>query len=57
LKVANFDSAEDDELIKEIKADYDFIRNKLITKGFKNIERFSWQKCARQTWEVITKND
>src|SRR3989339_309945 len=35
LKVANFDSAEDDELIKEIKADYDFIRNKLITKGFK----------------------
>ncbi|MEK9156737.1 MAG: MutH/Sau3AI family endonuclease [Patescibacteria group bacterium] len=34
LKVANLDFAEDDELILEIKADYDFIRNKLITEGF-----------------------
>ncbi len=34
LKVANLDFAEDDELIQEIKADYDFIRNKLITQGF-----------------------
>src|SRR3990167_4617781 len=28
LKVTSLDFAEDDELIKEIKADYDFIRNK-----------------------------
>jgi DNA mismatch repair protein MutH len=35
MKVANLDFAETDELIREIKADYDFIRNKLITKGFK----------------------
>jgi len=34
LSVASLDFAEDDELIKEIKADYGFIRNKLITKGF-----------------------
>lgn len=34
LEVTSLDFAEDDELIKEIKADYDFIRNKLITKGF-----------------------
>lgn len=34
LKVASLDFAEDDELIKEIRADYDFIRNKLITQGF-----------------------
>ena len=34
LKVASLDFAEDDELIKEIKIDYDFIRNKLITEGF-----------------------
>lgn len=34
IKVASLDFAEDDELIKEIKADYDFIRNKLITEGF-----------------------
>lgn len=35
LKVTSLDFAEDDELIKEIKADYDFIRNKLIKEGFK----------------------
>lgn len=35
LKVTSLDFTEDDELIKEVKADYDFIRNKLITKGFK----------------------
>ena len=34
LKVTSLDFAEDDELIKEIKADYDFIRDKLITQGF-----------------------
>lgn len=34
LKVASLDFAEDDDLILEIKADYDFIRNKLITRGF-----------------------
>ena len=34
LKVTSLDFAEDDELIKEIEADYDFIRNKLITQGF-----------------------
>ena len=34
LKVTSFDFSETDELIKEIKSDYDFIRNKLITKGF-----------------------
>lgn len=37
LKVTSLDFTEDDELIKEIKADYDFIRNKLITKGFKSL--------------------
>lgn len=34
LRVASLDFAEDDELIKEIKADYDFIRVKLIKDGF-----------------------
>lgn len=37
LKVASLDFAEDDELILEIKADYDFIRNKLIKKGFESL--------------------
>jgi len=35
LKVASLDFAEDDELIKEIEADYEFIRNKLIRRGFR----------------------
>jgi DNA mismatch repair protein MutH len=34
LSVASLDFAEDDDLIKEIKADYDFIRAKLIKHGF-----------------------
>ena len=37
LKVASLDFAEDDELIKEIKTDYDFIRNKLIKQGFESL--------------------
>jgi len=34
IKVTSLDFAETDELILEIKADYDLIRNKLITQGF-----------------------
>ena len=37
IKVASLDFAEDDKLIKEIKADYDFIRNKLIKLGFESL--------------------
>lgn len=37
LKVASLDFAEDDELIKEIKADYDFIQEKLIKHGFESL--------------------
>ena len=37
IKVASLDFAEDDELIKEIKADYDFIREKLINHGFESL--------------------
>ena len=34
LKVQSFDFIESDTLIQEIQADYEFIRNKLITQGF-----------------------
>src|SRR3989338_10354169 len=34
IKMASLDFSEDDDLIKEIKTDYDFIRAKLIKKGF-----------------------
>ena len=37
LKVASLDFAEDDELIKEIMGDYDFIREKLIKHGFESL--------------------
>lgn len=37
LQVTSLDFTEDDELIKEIKADYDFIREKLIQTGFKSL--------------------
>ncbi|MFA6548244.1 MAG: MutH/Sau3AI family endonuclease [Candidatus Magasanikbacteria bacterium] len=37
IKVTSLDFAETDELIQEIKADYDFIRNKLIKEGFKSL--------------------
>ena len=34
IKVMSLDFLETEELIQEIKADYDFIRNKLIKEGF-----------------------
>lgn len=37
LKVASLDFAEDDELIREVEADYEFIRNKLRTLGFSSL--------------------
>lgn len=37
LKVASLDSSKTDELIKEIKAEYDFIREKLIKYGFEEL--------------------
>lgn len=37
LNVASLDFAETDELIKEIKSDYDFIRRKLIEHGFASL--------------------
>ena len=37
LKVTSLDFSETDELIQEIKMDYDFIRHKLVTKGFKSL--------------------
>jgi len=37
LKVTSLDFSETDEIIQEIKADYDLIRNKLIKKGFASL--------------------
>ncbi len=31
----------------------DDLRNKMIEKGFKNVKRFSWEKCARETVDVL----
>ena len=37
LKVASLDFAKDDELIQEIKADYEFIKEKLLNHGFESL--------------------
>ena len=37
LKVTSFDFLEEKQLIDEIEADYEFIRNKLITQGFTSL--------------------
>ena len=37
LKVTSLDFSETDELVQEIKADYDFIRIKLIQLGFESL--------------------
>lgn len=29
------------------------VRDKIVKAGFENIKRFSWEKCARQTLEVL----
>ena len=31
----------------------DGLRNKMIEKGFKNVEKFSWEKCARETLSTL----
>ncbi len=31
------------------------LNDKLVERGFQNIKRFSWQTCARQTVETLTK--
>ncbi len=40
--------------IKKILTD-DKTRSDLIKKGFANIKRFSWEKCARETLTVLEK--
>ena len=37
VAVSSFDFIEDENLIKEIESDYEFIRNKLITQGFSSL--------------------
>ena len=37
IKVTSFDFLENDDIIKEIEQDYEFIRQKLITQGFENL--------------------
>ncbi|MFH1781014.1 MAG: glycosyltransferase, partial [Patescibacteria group bacterium] len=29
------------------------LKEKLIHKGFENIKRFSWKKCAQETWKIL----
>ncbi|MCK4745225.1 hypothetical protein KAS41_04130 [Candidatus Parcubacteria bacterium] len=38
LGIKSFDMLDDEKLIKEIEKDYEFIRSKLISKGFKSLK-------------------
>jgi hypothetical protein len=49
LKVVSLDFAEDDKLIKEIKADYDFIRYKLIKHGFEALTGTDGKRIQART--------
>jgi len=37
LRVASLDFNKSDEIIKEIEADYEFIRKKLVSQGFESL--------------------
>lgn len=49
LSVASLDFAEDDELIKEVKADYDFIREKLVNYGFGSLTGYDGKWIQART--------
>jgi glycosyltransferase involved in cell wall biosynthesis len=34
-------------------ADDDALRAELVRRGLENVKRFSWEKCARETLEVL----
>ncbi len=44
-----------DELLRAIEAVLfnDDLRNHLIERGYEHIKKFSWQKCARETLEIL----
>ena len=42
------------EVAKQI-IDDKILRDKLIQSGFENVKRFSWEKCARRTLEVLVR--
>jgi glycosyltransferase involved in cell wall biosynthesis len=42
------------DAIKLIISDNNY-RDNLITKGFLNVKRFSWDKCAKETLKVYNK--
>jgi len=43
------------EMMYKVMSDEE-LRNSLIEKGYQNIKRFSWEKCARETLGVLIDN-
>ncbi len=43
-----------DSIVKALEKVYDNpkLREKMVNKGFKQIKKFSWEKCAKQTLEI-----
>jgi glycosyltransferase involved in cell wall biosynthesis len=29
------------------------LRRRLVGRGFQRIQRFSWRRCAQETWQVL----
>ncbi len=40
------------EAMNKVFSDND-LRERMIEKGFKNVKRFSWEKCAKETMDII----
>jgi glycosyltransferase involved in cell wall biosynthesis len=53
LPVDPFDAEEISAALMKIFQDKS-LREKMIEKGYENLERFSWEKCAEETLEVLT---
>ena len=52
-----FDTSSPDELaacIENVSSD-ELLRNNMIEKGLKRSENFSWEKCAQETLDIISK--
>lgn len=52
-----FDPKNVDEMTEKIKLGLEDanLRSNLIQKGFQQIKKFSWEKCARETLEILEK--
>jgi glycosyltransferase involved in cell wall biosynthesis len=53
--VLKFESGSVEKLVEQVRRllDDEELQQKIIAKGLKRVDKFSWEKCARETLEVI----